>query len=186
MAGADAADVAHLRAACRLALQCAPVASAYNVGALVVAADGATVLAGGFSRELPGNTHAEEVALARAAAAGDDARARLRGATLYTSMEPCSERLSGKAPCVRRILDAGIARVVLAIREPPHFVAACAGVAQLRAAGVEVVAADSDECAELARRANAHIGGGSGGGGGGGAPAAPGHATASDDEVLAV
>ncbi len=173
-ATATAADVAHLRAACRLAARCAPVAAAYNVGALVVAADGATVLAGGFSRELPGNTHAEEVALARAlataaAAAGDaGGAAALRGATLYTSMEPCSERLSGKAPCVQRILDAGVARVVLAIREPPHLVAACEGIAQLRAAGVEVVTADSDECAELARAANAHIGGGGGGAGGGG------------------
>ena len=161
-ATATAADVAHLRAACRLAARCAPVAAAYNVGALVVAADGATVLAGGFSRELPGNTHAEEVALARAlAAAGpaaDGGATLLRGATLYTSMEPCSERLSGKAPCVQRIVDAGIRRVVLAIREPPHFVA-CSGVAQLRAAGVEVVCADgAAECAALALQANAHIG----------------------------
>jgi len=160
MAAPSDRDAAHLRAACELALRCAPVATAYNVGALIVAADGATVLAGGFSRELPGNTHAEECALAKAHEAHGPAAALalLRGATLYTSMEPCSERLSGKAPCVQRIVDAGIRRVVLAIREPPHFVA-CSGVAQLRAAGVEVVCADgAAECAALALQANAHIG----------------------------
>lgn len=155
--------LAHLRNACRLASQCAPVESAYNVGALIVAADGATVLATGFSRELPGNTHAEEVALAKLRGGGggsggdDKPLPALRGATLYSSMEPCSVRLSGKAPCAQRIIAAGVGRVVMAIAEPPHFVT-CTGVSTLRAAGIEVVVAGDAECEALARQANAHIG----------------------------
>ena len=73
----------------------------------------------GFSREFPGNTHAEECALEKLArycgrtpeaqgrAAIDFARNRepIR-LLLYTTMEPCSERLSGNKPCVTRILEA--------------------------------------------------------------------------------
>lgn len=77
------------------------------------------VLATGFSRELPGNTHAEECALEKLAryctrtpegqsrAAIDYASAREPiHLLLYTTMEPCSERLSGNKPCVVRILEA--------------------------------------------------------------------------------
>lgn len=77
------------------------------------------VLATGFSRELPGNTHAEECALEKLAryctrtpegqsrAAIDYASTREPiNLLLYTTMEPCSERLSGNKPCVARILEA--------------------------------------------------------------------------------
>lgn len=48
--------------ACRLAHSCVPVARAFNVGAVLT--DGAgRLLTTGFSRELPGNTHAEECCL---------------------------------------------------------------------------------------------------------------------------
>lgn len=120
-----------MRVACALAARCAPAATAYNVGAVLVGENG-QVLATGYSRELPGNTHAEECALRKA---GD---VPVAGATLYTTMEPCSRRLSGNVPCTRRIVDAGIARVVLAILEPPRFVADCTGVVDLRAAGIVV------------------------------------------------
>lgn len=150
------ADRAHLLAACREAHKCQPVATAYNVGALIVDKAGA-VLSSGFSRELPGNTHAEEVALMKLHSDDENERGRLRDATLYTSMEPCSVRLSGKTPCCQRILDAGgIRRVVMAISEPDTFVK-CTGVQLLRDAGVEVVVLDDEECVRLARDANRHL-----------------------------
>ncbi len=96
------------------------------VGAVVVR-DG-QVVGEGFTRE-PGGPHAEVVALARA---GDAAR----GATLVVTLEPCAH--SGRTgPCTEAILAAGIARVVLGVRDPDVLVAG-RGAARLRAAGVEV------------------------------------------------
>jgi diaminohydroxyphosphoribosylaminopyrimidine deaminase/5-amino-6-(5-phosphoribosylamino)uracil reductase len=94
--------------------------------------------------------HAEESALLRAA--GDW---RLRGATLYSTLEPCSKRRHRPhATCTGLIIAAGIPRVVIAWREPDLFVA-CEGVALLTAAGVEVV--ELPEFAAAARGANAHL-----------------------------
>ena len=94
------------------------------VGAVVVAADG-TVFGGATDgREGP---HAEVVALRRA---GDAAR----GATLYSTLEPCSHH-GRTGPCAQALIDAGIARCVIGIVDPDPQVAG-AGVALLRAAGV--------------------------------------------------
>lgn len=106
-----------------------PSPNAYCVGCVVVRDE--QVLSAGFSRELPGNTHAEQVALHKL---DFDAR----GATLYTTMEPCSERTSGNVPCVASCLRAGVARVVVGVAEPKNFVENCQGVRQLRDAGVIV------------------------------------------------
>lgn len=152
-----ALDIAHLRDACGIASKCSPVPSAYNVGAVIVSGDG-VCLATGFSREIPGNTHAEEVALNKVADTyKDNGTAHvLGGATLYTSMEPCSNRLSGKESCTQLILAAGIKRVVMAIAEPPNFVQ-CTGAQTLRSSGVEVIVAGDADCERLARAANSHL-----------------------------
>lgn len=114
--------------------RCEATPSAFSVGAVLLNKSG-DVLASGFSRELPGNTHAEQCALMKAEAThGKECAA---GGTMYSTMEPCSTRLSGNESCTSRLLKAGIARVVLAQREPDTFVQ-CEGVAQLSARGVEV------------------------------------------------
>jgi tRNA (adenine-N(1)-)-methyltransferase non-catalytic subunit len=158
-------DVDRMRLACTLAESCVPVASAYNVGAVLVAPDGA-VRATGFSRELPGNTHAEEVCLAKAGEGG------ARGCTIFTTMEPCSTRLSGKAACADTLQAAGVVRVVLSVPEPPHFVADCTGAAQLRRAGLVVDTVDDAECRARALGCNRHIGQGGGTASGGQGPPA--------------
>lgn len=95
------------------------------VGAVVVQ-DGA-VVGEGWHREY-GGAHAEPHALAAAGA-------RARGATVYVTLEPCAHQ--GKTPpCVDALLAAGVARVVVAVRDP--FPAAAGGVERLRAAGVRV------------------------------------------------
>jgi diaminohydroxyphosphoribosylaminopyrimidine deaminase/5-amino-6-(5-phosphoribosylamino)uracil reductase len=97
------------------------------VGSVVVGPDG-TVLGEGATHE-PGGAHAEIDALA---AAGE----RSRGATLYSTLEPCSH--TGRTPpCVDAIVRAGVARVVTALEDPDPRVSG-RGLAQLRAAGVEV------------------------------------------------
>jgi riboflavin-specific deaminase-like protein len=130
---------------------CPPSTTAYSVGAVIVAEDG-TELARGYSRETDPTVHAEESALAKL----DPRDPRLRTATLYTTLEPCSRRASRPTPCAQLVLAAGIPRVVLAWREPALFVADCQGVELLEQAGVTVL-----ECAELAEEArsvNAHLG----------------------------
>jgi diaminohydroxyphosphoribosylaminopyrimidine deaminase / 5-amino-6-(5-phosphoribosylamino)uracil reductase len=93
----------------------------------VVARDG--VVVGEGATQPPGGPHAEAVALA---AAGD----RARGATVYTTLEPCSHH-GRTAPCVEALITAGVARVVSAIDDPDAQVAG-RGHAALRAAGIVV------------------------------------------------
>jgi diaminohydroxyphosphoribosylaminopyrimidine deaminase / 5-amino-6-(5-phosphoribosylamino)uracil reductase len=127
-----------------------PAAGAYSVGAVVVDEHWAE-LSRGYSRETDPSVHAEESALARLAP-GDP---RLRAATLYSTLEPCSRRRSRPRTCTQLILAAGIPRVVIAWREPALFVADPRGVELLRAAGVAVV--ELPELAEAAREANRHL-----------------------------
>ncbi|MER5351127.1 deaminase [Kitasatospora sp. NPDC002551] len=143
-------DLAFLRRAVELSRRCPPSETAFSVGAVVVAADG-TVLAEGFSREADGHDHAEEAALGKLPA-GDP---RLRGATVYSSLEPCGQRASRPVPCAELLIAAGVPRVVVAWREPSTFVAETRGAARLEAAGVELV--ELPELAEEARAVNAHL-----------------------------
>ncbi|ANY07968.1 deaminase [Pseudonocardia sp. HH130630-07] len=143
-----AADRVHLRRAIALAACCPPSATAFSVGALVVAGD--TVLAEGYSRRDDPSDHAEEAALAGI----DRGDPRLAGATIYTSLEPCSARASRPVTCTRHILDAGIPRIVFAWREPALFVDGD-GAGTLRAAGREVI--EVPDLAAAARAVNSHL-----------------------------
>src|SRR5436190_13747066 len=81
----------------------------------------------------PGEDHAE-VAAARAAHAQGH---RVVGATLYSTLEPCS--FHGRTPaCSKSIAERGIARVVIGMRDP-HPRVNGAGTLILRHAGVEVI-----------------------------------------------
>ncbi len=141
------ADDRWLAEACALAERCPPSERAFSVGCVVVAAAG-EVLATGWSRRDDPVDHAEEVALRDV----DPADPRLATATVYCSLEPCGQRASRPRTCVDHILAAGVPRVVMAWREPPTFVGAPSGAAQLEAAGVEV--ADRADWSALARRPN--------------------------------
>jgi diaminohydroxyphosphoribosylaminopyrimidine deaminase/5-amino-6-(5-phosphoribosylamino)uracil reductase len=132
-AEASAADRGWLARAIDLSRRCPPSRTAYAVGAIIVAADGA-VLATGYSRETSPHDHAEEVALAKLGP-GDPG---LAGAALYSSLEPCRSRASRPRPCAELIIEAGLRRVVIAWLEPP-VLAAGGGAAMLRGAGVTVV-----------------------------------------------
>jgi diaminohydroxyphosphoribosylaminopyrimidine deaminase / 5-amino-6-(5-phosphoribosylamino)uracil reductase len=111
------------------------------VGAVVVA-DGRVV--GEGWHEGPGLPHAEVLALN---AAGDGAR----GATLYSSLEPCTH-YGRTPPCTDAILRAGIARVVAATTDPNPVVDG-KGLEVLRSSGVEVRAGVMGEVAERQNRA---------------------------------
>jgi riboflavin-specific deaminase-like protein len=148
LAGQAARDFARLREAAELAESCPP-SRTFRVGAIITDAED-HVLATGYSGETDPHDHAEEAALAKLAP--DDPR--LAGATIYSSLEPCSARASRPVTCTQHILRAGIGRVVFAWREPNLFVDA-EGAEQLREAGREVI--ELPELAPLVRRANAHL-----------------------------
>lgn len=96
------------------------------VGAVIASGD--TILGIGHHRRF-GQRHAEADALDNARAQGHNPR----GASLYVTLEPCNGRGSNP-PCVDAILDAGLAHVVIARRDPNP--AKSGGLERLAAAGV--------------------------------------------------
>lgn len=93
-----------------------------------VIARGDLILGEGW-HERAGEAHAEVRALSQA---GPDAR----GATAYVTLEPCSH-FGRTPPCSRALIDAGVARVVVASEDPNPSVSG-RGLQQLRDAGIRV------------------------------------------------
>lgn len=118
------------------ARKCGETQTQFNVGAVLVL-DG-KVLATGHSRELPGNTHAEQCALEKYFAQSGEQNVP-EGTELYTTMEPCSLRLSGNLPCVDRILATNIKACYVGVVEPDTFVKDNVGQSKLADAGVEYI-----------------------------------------------
>src|SRR6185436_10438158 len=92
-----------------------------------VSSDG--VIVGQGHHQRAGQPHAEVHALM-------EAGARARGATLYCTLEPCCHH-GRTGPCVARIVEAGISRVVAAVEDPNPLVSG-RGFAFLRAHGLAV------------------------------------------------
>ncbi len=136
--------------AIELAHKCPPAKGAYSVGAVIVDESG-NEISRGYSRETDPKVHAEESALAKL----DPDDARLTTATIYSTLEPCSQRASRPKACAQLILDAEIPNVVIAWREPSLFVADCQGVELLEAASVTVV--ELSELGDAARAVNRHL-----------------------------
>ena len=97
------------------------------VGAVLLSSDG-QVFDG--ATEPPGGSHAERVAI-------DLAGTKARGATLFTTLEPCSHQ-GRTPPCVSHIIDSGVKRVVTGITDPDPQVSG-SGIDALQAAGIEVL-----------------------------------------------
>jgi diaminohydroxyphosphoribosylaminopyrimidine deaminase/5-amino-6-(5-phosphoribosylamino)uracil reductase len=133
-----------------LAYLCPRADGAYAVGAVVVDEQG-NEMSRGYSRETDPVVHAEESALAKI----PEGDSRLTGASIYSTLEPCSQRKSRPRSCTQLILDAGIRRVVIAWREPSLFVADCQGVELLSQADVTVV--EMPELAGRAKEPNRHL-----------------------------
>jgi pyrimidine deaminase RibD-like protein len=152
MAGEDE-DERWMRLAVELAWLSPPSETAYSVGAVIVGADG-TELSRGYSRE-GGDplVHAEESALGKLAA-GDP---RLAGATIYSTLEPCSQRKSRPRTCTQLIIASGIRRVVIAWHEPGLFVADCQGAELLTQAGLDVTEMPSFAGQAMAPNRHLHV-----------------------------
>jgi diaminohydroxyphosphoribosylaminopyrimidine deaminase/5-amino-6-(5-phosphoribosylamino)uracil reductase len=109
------------------------------VGALVVR-DGEVVGEGWHER--PGLPHAERLAL-------DAAGERARGATLVTTLEPCGHQ-GRTGPCADAVVEAGISRVVVGVRDPNPE--AAGGIERLHDAGVQVELAEGEIVQRLRRQ----------------------------------
>lgn len=148
--------VGFLRLALEEAKKCEPTPTAFCVGCVITSSSGAdkeTILSTGYSRELSGNTHAEANALAKLHSSSESANEVLRNASVYTTMEPCSIRTSGLAPCADALIAAKVKRCFIGVGEPADFVT-CEGATKLKDAGIEVIWLDGleSECLEVARR----------------------------------
>ena len=112
------------------------------VGAVVVKNN--TIVGEGYHHKA-GEAHAEVHALD---AAGDNAR----GATLYVTLEPCAHY--GKTPpCAKRVVESGIARVVIGSTDPNPLVAG-KGIQILTDAGIKVT---TDVCVDECIQLNEHF-----------------------------
>lgn len=98
-----------------------------RVGCVLVDAQG--IVVGEGSTQRAGDAHAEAMALRAADAAA-------RGAIAYVTLEPCSHQ-GRTPPCCDALINAGVAKVIVAIEDPNPRVAG-GGIARLRAAGIEV------------------------------------------------
>ena len=107
-----------------------------NVGCIIVR-DGEIV---GRGATAPGGRpHAEAVAL-------KEAGKKAKGATLYTTLEPCAHASARGPTCSALIPDAGIVRVVVGIKDPDPRTAG-EGTKLLRKAGIEVKTGVAKEAA---------------------------------------
>jgi len=123
----SALDHQHMAHALRLAERAAYTARPNPMVGCVIARDEVVVGEGWHQRT--GGPHAEVFALRQAGA-------QARGATAYVTLEPCAHH-GRTPPCALALIEAGVARVVAAMRDPFPKVDG-GGFVLLREAGIEV------------------------------------------------
>ncbi|KAF9464761.1 cytidine deaminase-like protein [Collybia nuda] len=169
-------DMTFIRLAISEAEKCEPTLTAFCVGCVIAVRwpsdeHERIVLSTGFSRELPGNTHAEANALSKVRALSaaqlssiiptvlpSDLERILAVSDVFTTMEPCSIRTSGLPPCADALIAAKIKRCFIGVGEPDDFVA-CEGARKLDEAGIEVIWVKGleDKCLQVARQGHPTI-----------------------------
>ncbi|CAK7896960.1 bifunctional protein Rib2p [[Candida] anglica] len=136
--------------------KCGETTTQYNVGAVLV--NNGEVLSTGHSRELEGNTHAEQCALNKYFEKTGTTNVP-RGTEIYTTMEPCTLRLSGNLPCTERILSSNITTCFVGVVEPDTFVQNNSSKSKLEKEGIEYIHIKGyeEKCLEIARKGHENI-----------------------------
>ena len=115
-----------------------------TVGCVITTPDGSGVLGEGFHEVFAG-PHAEPNALAACVARGCSPA----GATVYVTLEPCCHTGKKTPPCVPRLIEAKVGRVMIGCLDPNPAVNG-QGVRMLREAGIAVdVPVLEAECKQL-------------------------------------
>ena len=123
----EARDIEYMRRAIELADRGLGFTNPNPLVGAVIVKDGRIIGEGWHERY--GQWHAERNALRNCV--GDP-----RGATMYVTLEPCCHH--GKTPpCAEALVESGLARVVVGMKDPNPLVAG-KGIARLREAGIEV------------------------------------------------
>lgn len=112
------------------------------VGAVIINSDG-QIIAEGFHDRMSSPDHAEIVALKAAGV-------KAQGATMVITLEPCNHT-GATGPCSKAIADAGISKVVYAVKDPNKK--AAGGSQALRDQGVQVEGGVLESDAAYANRA---------------------------------
>ncbi len=121
-------DVAFMKHALRLAARGRGTTSPNPMVGAVIVAKG-KVVGSGYHKQA-GGPHAEVFALQKA-------KSQSRHSTLYVTLEPCCHTEKRTPPCVPSIIESGVRRVVVAMRDPNPQVAG-RGIQQLKRAGITV------------------------------------------------
>lgn len=119
-------DARWLAAAARLASRGRPLSGPNPAVGCILVKEG-RVVGCGWTQE-GGRPHAEAAALDHTGEAAKDA-------TAYVTLEPCAHRSPRGPACADRLIEAGVARVVVGVEDPDPRTAG-EGIARLSAAGI--------------------------------------------------
>jgi pyrimidine deaminase RibD-like protein len=125
-------DLICMRAAVDQARKCCSETGRVSPLVGAVASQGNKALSCAFRGELTPGDHAEFTLLE-----GKCKSETLTGATIYTTLEPCTTRNPPKLPCVERLIGRRVARVVIGMLDPDERIRG-RGVLALRKANIRV------------------------------------------------
>lgn len=126
----DERDEELMRLAVAEAAKCVPEPGGARPRVGVVVARAGELLCSAYRGEITAGQHAEYTALE-----GKLSASTLAGATLYTTLEPCTTRQHPKVPCAERIIQRKIGRVLIGILDPNPLISG-RGFRRLRQANI--------------------------------------------------
>ncbi|MFL9903348.1 deaminase [Paraburkholderia fungorum] len=136
-------DRAIMRQAIDLAAKCVSEENKVSPKVAAIVVRDGVVLASAYRGELKDGEHAEYTLLERKLQGVD-----LEGATLYSTLEPCTHRNHPKVSCTDRVIGRKLKRVVIGTLDPNQMIRGL-GELRLQEAGIEITRFDPDLVLEL-------------------------------------